>query len=199
IEYCEAMNNGWDMPREGNGPVGIWAYMSDSITIQYCYAHHNKTSEKGKDGGGFDFDGGVRNSVMQYNLSAFNEGAGYGIFQYGGATEWSDNTMRYNVSYNDGSKNGNCGILVWCDPAGGPMHTFHAYGNTIVNSLAHAVAFEPGAYPGFLFENNVFILPERSGKRPGGTGTLAEFRNNSYLDLSSGISLDGFSGKLISD
>jgi hypothetical protein len=79
------------------------------------------------------------------------------------------------------------------------MHTFHAYGNTIVNSLAHAVSFEPGAYPGFLFENNVFILPERSGKRPGGTGTLAEFRNNSYLDLSSGISLDGFSGKLISD
>lgn len=23
IEYCEAMGNGWDMPREGNGPVGI--------------------------------------------------------------------------------------------------------------------------------------------------------------------------------
>ena len=23
IEYCEAANNGWDMPRQGNGPVGI--------------------------------------------------------------------------------------------------------------------------------------------------------------------------------
>ena len=44
IEYCEAMNNGWDMPREGNGPVGIWAYMSDSIIIQNCYSHHNNTS-----------------------------------------------------------------------------------------------------------------------------------------------------------
>jgi hypothetical protein len=22
IEYCEAANNGWDMPRQGNGPVG---------------------------------------------------------------------------------------------------------------------------------------------------------------------------------
>jgi hypothetical protein len=84
IEYCEAMNNGWDMPREGNGPVGIWAYQSDSITIQYCYSHDNKTSEKGKDGGGFDFDGGITNSVMQYNFSANNEGAGYGLFQYYG-------------------------------------------------------------------------------------------------------------------
>ena len=61
IEFCEAMNNGWDMPREGNGPVGIWAYQSDSITIQYCYSHDNKTSEIGKDGGGFDFDGGITN------------------------------------------------------------------------------------------------------------------------------------------
>ena len=62
-------------------PVGIWAYQSDSITIQYCYSHDNHTSEKGKDGGGFDFDGGTTNSVMQNNFSANNEGAGYGLFQ----------------------------------------------------------------------------------------------------------------------
>ncbi len=155
IEYCEAMNNGWDMPRDGNGPVGIWAYMSDSITIQHCYSHHNKTSAKGKDGGGFDFDGGMRYSIMQYNLSAFNEGAGYGIFQYGGAGDWHDNIARYNISFNDGSKNGQCGILVWCDPAATPMTNFHAYNNTIVNNYAYGVNFEPGAYKGFLFENNI--------------------------------------------
>ncbi|MBI1925595.1 right-handed parallel beta-helix repeat-containing protein [Candidatus Poribacteria bacterium] len=57
IEYCEAMNNGWDMPREGNGPVGIWGWNSDRLIIQYCISHDNKSP--GLDGGGFDFDGGL--------------------------------------------------------------------------------------------------------------------------------------------
>lgn len=180
IEYCEAMNNGWDMPRDGNGPVGIWAYMSDSITIQHCYAHHNKTSERGKDGGGFDFDGGMRYSVIQYNLSAFNEGAGYGIFQYAGATEWVDNIARYNISYNDGSKNGKCGILVWCDPVAEPMTSFHAYNNTVVNNYAYGINFEPGAYSNFIFENNIIQLTVPTEKFIGGNFTQASFKKNLY-------------------
>lgn len=125
------MNNGWDMPREGNGPVGIWAYQCDSAIIQYCYSHDNKTSPKGKDGGGFDFDGEITNSVMQYNLSANNEGAGYGMFQYYGASDWKNNIVRYNISYNDGTKNGKCGIFIWCDPSAIPMKQLHAYNNTL--------------------------------------------------------------------
>ena len=92
VEYCEAMENGWDMPRPGNGPVGIWGYEADHLTIQYCYSHDNKTSPNGYDGGRFDFDGGITNSVMQYNLSMNNEGAGYGLFQFGGAGAWSIST-----------------------------------------------------------------------------------------------------------
>lgn len=180
IEYCEAMNNGWDMPREGNGPVGIWAYMSDSITIQHCYSHHNKTSAKGKDGGGFDFDGGMRYSVMQYNLSAYNEGAGYGIFQYADATEWTDVIVRYNISYYDGSKNGQCGIFVWSDPAALPMKNFHAHNNTIINNVAYGVNFEPGAYPKFLFENNIIQVTAATEKFIGGKFTMAAFDRNVY-------------------
>ncbi len=180
IEYCEAMNNGWDMPRDGNGPVGIWAYQSDSITIQYCYSHHNKTSAKGKDGGGFDFDGGITNSVMQYNYSAHNEGAGYGIFQYAGATAWTNNTMRYNTSYNDGSKNGKCGILMWCDPSAVPMRGFNAYKNTIVNDQGYCVNFKSGNYPDFIFENNRFSLTVPSDRFIGGSFTGAIFRQNYY-------------------
>jgi hypothetical protein len=180
IEYCEAMNNGWDMPRDGNGPVGIWAYQSDSVTIQYCYSHHNKTSATGKDGGGFDFDGGITNSVMQYNYSAHNEGAGYGIFQYAGATTWANNTIRYNTSYNDGSKNGKCGILMWCDPSAVPMKGFKAYKNTIVNDQGYCLNFEPGNYPDFIFENNSFSLTVPSDRFIGGTFTGAIFRQNSY-------------------
>jgi len=50
IEYCEAFNNGWDMPRQGNGPVGIWAWNADRVTIQFCIAHDNHGP--GDDGGG---------------------------------------------------------------------------------------------------------------------------------------------------
>jgi hypothetical protein len=180
IEYCEAYNNGRDMPREGNGPVGIWAYMSDSIIIQHCYSHHNKTSAKGKDGGGFDFDGGMRYSVMQYNLSAFNEGAGYGIFQYRGAGKWKDNIVRFNISYNDGSKNGQCGILVWCEPGDIGMSDFHCYNNTVVNSYLYGVNFEPGAYKGFLFENNILEVTAATKKIIGGNFTMVAFNRNLY-------------------
>ena len=65
IEYCTATNNGWDMPRTGNGPVGIWAYESDSVLIQRCIAYRNKTQKGAADGGGFDFDGGMTNSIIR--------------------------------------------------------------------------------------------------------------------------------------
>ncbi len=56
IEYCQAFNNGWDMPRKGNGPVGIWVWDVDRAIIQHCISHDNKSP--GDDGGGFDLDGG---------------------------------------------------------------------------------------------------------------------------------------------
>lgn len=179
IEYCEAMNNGWDMPREGNGPVGIWAYQSDSITIQHCYSHDNKTSEKGKDGGGFDFDGGMTNSVMQYNFSANNEGAGYGLFQYYGASVWKNNIVRNNISYNDGRKNGQTGILMWiAKDSPEPISSCQIYENTVVNCYGHAVSFEPGAYPEFHFTNNIFVITGHSISFVNGDYTGATFAKN---------------------
>ena len=65
IEYCTATNNGWDMPRTGNGPVGIWAYESDSVLIQRCIAYRNKTQKGAADGGGYNFDGGMTNSIIR--------------------------------------------------------------------------------------------------------------------------------------
>ncbi|MEI7828979.1 MAG: right-handed parallel beta-helix repeat-containing protein [Prolixibacteraceae bacterium] len=180
IEYCEAMNNGWDMPREGNGPVGIWIYMSDSVVIQHCYSHHNKTSTKGADGGGFDFDGGVTNSILQYNLSLYNEGAGYGMFQYAGAKAWNNNIVRYNISYHDGIKNGQSGIFMWCDPAAIPMKNLHSYNNTVVNKYGHGVNFLPGLYENFVFENNIFLITDSTDEFTGGEFTGASFDKNLY-------------------
>lgn len=179
IEYCEAMNNGWDMPREGNGPVGIWAYQSDSITIQYCFAHDNKTSEKGKDGGGFDFDGGMTNSVMQYNFSANNEGAGYGLFQYYGASVWKNNILRNNISYNDGRKNGQAGFLMWiAKDSPEPISNCQIYENTVVNCYGHAVNFEPGDYPEFNLHNNIFVITGHSVSFVNGNYSGATFAKN---------------------
>ena len=81
IEYCEAFNNGWDMPWTGNGPVGIWIWDCTDFTIQHCISHHNRNHPEAADGGGFDFDGGVSNSTIQYCISHHNEGAGYGLYE----------------------------------------------------------------------------------------------------------------------
>jgi hypothetical protein len=179
VEHCEAMNNGWDMPREGNGPVGIWAYQSDSITIQYCYSHDNKTSEKGKDGGGFDFDGGMTNSIMQYNFSANNEGAGYGLFQYYGASVWKNNIVRNNISYNDGRKNGEAGFLMWiAKDSPVTISNCQISENTVVNCYGHAISFEPGAYPEFNFRNNTFVITGHSVSFVNGNYSGATFAKN---------------------
>jgi len=184
IEKCEAMNNGWDMPRPGNGPVGIWAYECDSLTIQYCYAHDNKTSAKGRDGGGFDFDGGITNSVMQYNLSMNNEGAGYGLFQFGGASAWMNNTVRYNVSINDGRKNSQAGIFVWCDPYNKPVPLCNSqiYRNVVINGYGHAVSFETGFSSGLVFRDNSFYLTNDGTKAVWGDYTPGGvlFQANNY-------------------
>jgi len=54
----------------------------------------------------------VTNSLMQYNYAHDNDGAGYLLCQYAGASVWSGNTIRHNVSINDGRKNGYAGIHV---------------------------------------------------------------------------------------
>ena len=160
IDRCVATNNGWDMPRIGNGPVGIWAYQTDSIIIQYCIAYRNKTSKGAKDGGGFDFDGGVTNSVIQYCLSYENEGAGYGLFQYPGANLWSNNFIRYNLSINDGIvTDGAGGIFIWNGgESASEVSDCFIHNNIVYNEKKPAVVFEPASeHVNFNFNNNIFI------------------------------------------
>ncbi len=177
IEYCEASNNGWDMPRDGNGPVGIWAWNSDRVVIQHCISHHNKSP--GADGGGFDFDGGVTNSVIQYNLAYENMGCGYLLCQYGGAAPWRKNIVRYNISFNDGSKNFQSGIGLWLGDKG--ISDAQVYNNTIVNG-EHAVS-TLGDIPGMVYRNNLFI---GGGELLVGDLSHSRFENNAYWSTGSG-------------
>ncbi len=159
IDHCEAYNNGWDMPRIGNGPVGIWTYESDSVVIQNCYSHHNKTSKGGSDGGGFDLDGGVTNAIIRNCKSYENEGAGYGIYQYAGASNWDNNKIINCSSYNDGLKSGgNAAVYIW--NSGQDQKQFKNLlfkNNTIVNRNNIVIKFDIlSNHESFSFVGNHF-------------------------------------------
>ena len=130
IQNCVAHDNGQNNTLCG-GPAGIWTLESNRITIQHCESYRNH-SGSGCDGLGFDFDGGVSNSMMQYNYAHENDGAGYLMGQYDFARPWSNNTMRYNISENDGVTNeGGIGLF---KGAGTSMNGAYIYNNTIYTS-----------------------------------------------------------------
>ena len=180
IEYCEAMNNGWDMPREGNGPVGIWAWKADRVIIQFCVSHDNKSP--GWDGGGFDLDGGVTNSILQFNYSYNNVGPGYFLCQYPTGPVWKNNVVRYNISVNDGYRtNVGAGIEVY----GGDERISDAeiYNNIVYNEKGAAVGFGGLAAPNMRFRNNIFVT---KGPLIKGDWTPARFEGNLYWTLGDG-------------
>jgi hypothetical protein len=100
IERCVSYNNGENNNYSGGGPIGIWTWDSNAVTIQHNESYDNKSATK--DGGGFDLDGGVTNSVIQYNYSHDNAGAGYLLYQGDWARPFGNNVVRYNISENDG-------------------------------------------------------------------------------------------------
>jgi hypothetical protein len=182
IEYCEAFNNGWDMPWTGNGPVGIWIWDCTEFVIQHCIAHHNRTHPDAADGGGFDFDGGVSHSVIQYCVSHHNEGAGFGLYEFGAAKAWENNTVRYNLSQDDGILNGGS-VGIWKNESSGSMQNCRIYNNTFYNSLEDgSCIWMYDHYPGYQFYNNVFVYQGdliAEGKSPEGE----IFLGNLYWNL----------------
>ncbi|QYA25426.1 hypothetical protein G3I01_07865 [Gramella sp. MT6] len=110
------------------GPVGIWYWDSDQVTIQFSEAY-NISSGTGCDGGGFDMDGGVTNGIMQYNYSHDNDGAGFMVGQFTGARPMKNITIRYNVSENDAATNG--GSVYLFNGNNGTMSDIHVYNNTL--------------------------------------------------------------------
>jgi hypothetical protein len=154
VERSVAYGNG----TLGDGAVGIWAYDSNAVTIQFNESYANRTSGA-RDGGGFALDGGTTRSVLQYNYSHGNDGSGYGLFEYAGAPAWSGNTVRYNVSENDGRKNGYAGIHAWDGNGGGGLRDAEVYHNTIY--VAPATSGRPrgiyvqSATTDLRFRNNV--------------------------------------------
>ena len=196
IDYCTATNNGWGMPRIGNGPVGIWAYEADSVIIQHCLAYRNKTAKGAADGGGFDLDGGVTHSVIQYCLSYENWGSGYGIFEYDGADNWRNNTIRYCISINDGLVTDHaCGMLIWNGSNVESNFTdFYAYNNFFYNDKKYAFGFlDQSRHRKFSFFNNVFVGSDSSDIFNGTDSSFTDLLlGNVWLNKTGGFRQNGF-------
>lgn len=124
IEHSVARENGW-LSDAGNGPIGIWAFDSTSILIQFNESHHNKTGGR-KDGGGFCFDQNTSYSVMQFNYSHDNAGAGYLLAHRPDNYAHTNNVVRYNISENDGRMNAYAAIHTW-----GRIRNAEIHNNTI--------------------------------------------------------------------
>jgi hypothetical protein len=182
IQNNRAFNNG----AYGAAPVGIWAMRSNRVTIQNCesYNNHTRTST---DGGGFDFDWDVTNSVMQYNYSHGNDGPG---FLLAAGTHRSDNNIiRYNVTENDGRRNGRGGIQLWGNVTNGKIYNNTVYTRWTGNSNTAAFYAHDGGSGGkeprnIQVINNVFTTTGGAKVVNLSSGTAAHgsftFRGNAY-------------------
>jgi hypothetical protein len=164
VERCVAHHNGVLGDYEGGGAFGVWAFDAAKITLQFSESYMNRTGSS-RDGGGFDIDGGVTQSVVQNNYSHDNDGAGYLAGQFNGMRPWGRNIIRYNISQNDARKNA-YGAITLTGPAG-PY-------NLMVEHNTVYVTPSPGAQP--------------TGMRLKYSGTGVNIRNN-IVQTTGGLSV----------
>jgi hypothetical protein len=186
VERSVAYGNGAHNTHHA-GPVGIWAYDANAVVIQHNEAYGNRTGVRSGsgDGGGFDLDGGVTNSVLQYNYSHDNDGAGFGLFQYAGAPPSGGNTVRFNLSENDGRANGYGAISVWGASSGDRVGSTAIYHNTIyVRASEHgapsAINIKNQHHRGLSFRNNVLVTSDGVRLVRGPASPHARFEGNAY-------------------
>lgn len=163
IEHCEAFENGKDNQSTAGGPVGIWVWMCKNAIIQNCVSHHNYAGFT-KDGGGFDIDGGSSDCILQNNYSYNNEGAGYLLAEFGALFPFNNNIIRFNVSINDGRKNGYGSITIWGAAPEFSLTNSIVHNNTIylddqqlVDGVPAVVNFIGKNFKNVLVANNIFI------------------------------------------
>jgi len=162
IERSVAHHNG-ELCDASEGPVGIWTYDSTRVVIQHNESYANRTGGTA-DGGGFDLDQNVSSSTLQFNYSHDNDGAGYLLAHRFANDVHSNNTVRYNISENDGRRNGYGAIEIW-----GRTVNAAIYHNTVVLTTApvvprafrlHNASIAGVRSAGVRLLNNLFYTPD---------------------------------------
>lgn len=165
VDHCVAYDNG----AQGNGGVGIWTYASSYVTIENCISYSNHTSGT-CDGDGYDLDGGTTNSTLQYNYSYQNDGAGFLVCEYSGAAPNSNNVVRYNISQNDGAKNGYAALSFFSTIG------CLVYGNTTYGSAAAVNMWDWNGSQLAFYNNDFFTTGDLIACSE--SSNTATFRNN---------------------
>ena len=190
IDHCEAYNNGENNDFNGGGPVGIWFSLVNNGTIQNCESHHNKT--RTIDGGGFDLDGGCQNSIIQYCYTHDNQGAGLLLAEYGTGILFTGNTIRYNVSENDGSIDRYGSILVWGADQNSQVTNSKIYNNTVYSNHIAVTLFDAN-FDNVTISNNIFYCLSGTKYIEGSAdSSKIHFIQNDYY--SSGTSVFNWNG-----
>src|SRR6266568_3286491 len=129
VVNSEAFANGGANGSVTEGPIGMWAYDSTGIVMAHDVSHGNKSANV-HDGGGFGLDREVSHSVLEYDLSYDNHGAGFLLYSTQGASgHQSGSVVRFNISYGDvRGRNHVIGAL----EAEGKVSNSSLYQNTII-------------------------------------------------------------------
>ncbi|MEV8319812.1 right-handed parallel beta-helix repeat-containing protein [Streptomyces sp. NPDC059900] len=114
--------------RAPSGPVGIWAYDAKDVLLEHNTAYRNHTGSE-VDGAGFGFDENVSDSTIQYNLAFHNDGPGFYAYTRKANGAHTDNTIRYNLTADDGRKLPRFGGLA---VYGHDVRNLQIYQNTVV-------------------------------------------------------------------
>jgi hypothetical protein len=178
IEYSVTGDNGWLAGNHGE-TGGIEAIADHRVLLQYNEAYSNYFGNS--DGDGIILDV-TNDSIMQFNYTHDNDGAGLFLFAETGFTS-TDNIIRYNISQNDARTQGATygGIFVGTDVIDADI-----YNNTVF--MASSPKSSPAAIRllGLLgssihVRNNIFTttggVPVVSSD---GTGTDVLFQANDY-------------------
>jgi hypothetical protein len=97
----QTFDNGGKNGSMSEGPIGMWSYDSTRVIMAHDVSHNN-TSASVHDGGGFGLDREVSHSVLEYDLSYDNHGAGFLLYSTPSAPGHQNaNVVRFNISYGD--------------------------------------------------------------------------------------------------
>jgi hypothetical protein len=177
IERSVTGDNGW-LPGNHGETGGIEAIADNRVLLQYNESYSNHAGNS--DGDGIILDV-TNDSIMQFNYTHDNDGAGLFLYAETGGTS-TDNIVRYNISQNDArtQQDTYSGIFV-----GNDVIDADIYNNTVF--MAASATSSPAAIRlislggSIHVQNNIF---QTTGGVPAvywdGTGTDVLFQGNDY-------------------